>query len=108
MKLYEIIEINDNCPTSGILYELLVKYKKSLYIYYKDFFRSEPILMGCMVSNAVQYAKIVPSSELYEAICDYMAVPFVIENKEDDEYNEDVFCEYETICANSVFLSKIL
>lgn len=102
MKLHEIIEANES-HTDSILIELLIPYKKSLLVYYRDEFMCEPILMVTDVMNAAQYGKIVSSNAFSEAVCAYMEVDYVDEsNIESDE-----FAQYETICANSIFLEKL-
>ena len=100
LKLHEIIEIN-NSGDDSILTELLVPYKKSLLTYYNNLFPSEPILMVTMVTNAVQYGKIVPSAEFTEALIEYIEDPDCME-----EDNEN-FCEYETISFNSIMLKNL-
>lgn len=66
-----IIETN-NKPDQSILFESLHPYLKSLYIYYKDLFSCEPVLMVTDVFNACQYAKIVPANDFDEAISLYL------------------------------------
>ena len=100
LKLHEIIELNEDI-TKDILIELLLPYKKSLLTYYNDLFLSEPVLMVTMVSNAVQYGKIVPSAEFTEALIEYIEDPDCME-----EDNEN-FCEYETISFNSIMLKNL-
>jgi len=102
MNLSEIIKSNLN-PTDSILIELLIPYKKMLGLYYSDLFGCEPILMVTSVSNACQYGKIVPSDEFSEAVYEWMGVDYV----DEDDTESDDFCEYETICANSQFWSKL-
>jgi len=58
MKLHKIIETNDT-ENSFIAYETMQPYLKSLYVYYADEFREEPVLMVESIFNAVQYVKIV-------------------------------------------------
>lgn len=70
MLLHEIIEVNESGKKS-ILIELLHPYKNSLYVYYKRLFCCEPVLMVTDVTNAAQYALIVPSNEFNEAIGHY-------------------------------------
>jgi len=100
LKLHEIIESNE-VETSSILIELLVPYKKSLLTYYSRLFPSEPILMVTSISNACQYSKIVPDGEFTEALINYIGDYNCM-----DEENEN-FCEYETICFNSIPLSNL-
>ena len=99
LKLYEIIELNEN--HNSLLIELLIPYKRSLYTYYKDNFCGEPVLMVTSVSNAVQYAKIVPANELTESVIDWIGDPDCM-----NEDNEN-FAEYETICFNSIMLENL-
>ena len=98
MKLYEIIEIMNNQHETSVLTEELFKYKRSLYTYFKDLFCCEPVLMVTSVTNATQYARIEPSNEFNEAICTWL------DDYECDNENSENFCEYETICANSLML----
>lgn len=98
MKLYEIIEANDQ-PDQSILSELLVPYKKALLTYYRDLFCCEPVLMVTDVFNAAQYAKIVPVDEFSEAIEDYLA--------DRDLSEEDKEAEAETINFNSVLFQQL-
>lgn len=101
MKLHEIIAANENHETA-ILIEKMLPYKNSLLKYYSDYFCAEPVLMVTSVSNAAQYGKIVSANEFTEAICAYMQVPYVIEDSEEQDFNEDLFTEYETINFNSM------
>ena len=71
LNLSKIISLNNN-DTTTILYESMQPYLKSLYIYYKDLFCCEPIIMVTDVFNAAQYAKIVPSNDFNEAISLYL------------------------------------
>jgi len=98
MKLHEIISANEKTGTSIICKELL-KYKKQLYIYYKNEFCCEPVLMVTDVFNAAQYAKIVPSNEFTEYLNDYVETLHL--NKEDKT------AEVETINFNSRMLSDL-
>lgn len=102
MKLHEIIEANE-CHTTSILIEEIIKYKRSLLTYYKDQFIYEPILMVTDVMNAVQYGKIVSTDEFQEAVYAFMGVSYV--DEEDTESEQ--FAQYETICFNSMLLSKL-
>ena len=106
MKLHEIIEINEDHEKS-ILIEKIVPYKKMLYTYFQRQFSSEPMLMVTEVSNAAQYAKIVPIGEFAEAIYAYMGVGYVVEDPEEEDFDEDLFAQYETICFNSVSLKDL-
>jgi len=103
MKLHEIISTNE-VSTNSILIEKLLPYKKQLYVYYKDLFCCDPVLMVTMVSNAVQYAKIVPSNEFMESICEYLEVDYI--DEEDTE--NDNFSAYEEINFNSRMLKDLL
>lgn len=97
MKLHEIIEKNSDDQTA-ILVETLLRYKKSLFVYYSNMFPSEPCLMVTNVFNAVQYAKIVPSDEINDAVNLYVTET----NEEDRE------AEIETILFNSVMLRDVM
>lgn len=106
MKLHEIIELNENHETS-LLIEKLLPYKKSLLVYYKNQFTSDPMLMVTDVMNAVQYGKIVPAGELNEAINAYLQVPYIIIDQDDEDFDEDLFAQWETICFNSILLENL-
>jgi hypothetical protein len=98
MKLHEIISMLDQ-PTTSVLIERLVPYKKSLCIYYTRYFSCEPILMVVMVANAVQYAQIVPSNEFSDAVFHW------VESMDLEE--EDKEGAIETISSNSILLEKL-
>lgn len=102
MKLHEIIKANE-CHTTSILIEEIIKYKRSLLTYYTDLFCCEPILMVTDVMNACQYGKIVPATDFTEAIYAYMEVPYV----DEEDTDSDEFVQYETINFNSMPLSKL-
>jgi hypothetical protein len=95
MLLHEIITTNDK-GTSAILTELLYKYKKSLYTYYKSYFNCDPILMVTSVFNAAQYALIVPANEFNEAIDIYL--------QNEDMNEEDKANQVELISFQSIML----
>lgn len=101
MKLHQILTLNE-VPTQSILFDKLQPYLKSLYVYYKDMFCCEPVLMVTDVCNAAQYVKIVPSNELNEAICEYL------ENYTCDNSENENFCHFETIHFNSRLLKDII
>ena len=103
MKLHEIITQNEN-HTQSIDIALLMPYKKSLLAYYSDLFCCEPILMVTDVFNAVQYGKIVPSSEFDQAICDWLEIDFIEQDEKETNFDEDIFSNYETINFNSISL----
>ncbi len=106
MNLSEIIETNE-IHTISISTEQLIKYKKSLLVYYTDLFCCEPILMVTDVFNVGSFAKIVPSSEFNEAIYAYMGVPYIEQDENEEGFNEDLFAQYETINFNSIFLKQL-
>lgn len=83
-KLHEIIEINSTGDTS-IEVEQLHPYKKSLYTYFKKYYNCEPVLMVTDVFNACQYALIVPSNELNEAIEIYLQNSDITEEEKQDQ-----------------------
>jgi hypothetical protein len=99
MKLHEIIEINEDADKT-ILYEALHPYMKSLYVYYSNYFTSDPVLMVTDVFNAAQYAKIVPADELMEAVNDWVT--------SSGAGPEDIEAETETILFQSKFLRDLL
>ena len=100
MKLHEIITAHED-PTQSILIEKMIPYKKSLLAYYTAQFTSEPILMVTAAMNAAQYGRIEPVNELNEAICAYL------DDYDCDNEESENFCEYETICANSMMLKDL-
>lgn len=102
MKRIEFIELN-KVHTTAIEFLNLQPIKKSLYIFYKDLFGCEPVLMVTDVFNAAQYVKIVPSNEFDESICDYIGCE-VYEIQNNDEY----LAQFETINFNSILLKDIL
>jgi hypothetical protein len=106
-NLSDIIQANE-CPTTAIDTSILFAYKKALYVYYKDLFCCEPVILVTTVFNAVSYAKIVPYAEYYEAICEFLAVPYIVEDKTEEGYNEDIFSQYESINFNSKLLKDFL
>ncbi len=80
MLLHEIIAENED-PKYCFQVEILAKYKRSLLTYYRAQFNCEPCLMVTDVFNAVQFAKIVPINELYDAICaSYAGAPEDLED----------------------------
>ena len=102
LNLSDIIAQNKNVDES-IEYGQLRPYLKSLYIYYKDLYCCEPVLMVTDIVNAAQYARIVPCNEFTEAICDYIGIECEPVNK--DSY--DYAC-YEAINFNSKFLKDLI
>ena len=70
MRLHEIIRNNED-DDKAILTELMAPYWKSLYTYYKEQCNEEPLLLVFSVTNNSAYAKIVPTSEAYDAIGAY-------------------------------------
>lgn len=102
MKLHEIIAANES-DTQSILIEKMLPYKKSLLAYYKSYFgsRNEPMVMVTDVFNAAQYGKIVPANDFLDAINAYLQ-----DYNCSDETSEN-FAAYETICFNSIPLSKL-
>jgi hypothetical protein len=101
MTRQEILALNEEA-TKSILFELVHPYLKTLYIYYKDLFGCEPILMVTSVSNACQYVKIVPLNEFLETLCEYLEDYNCI-----DEDSEN-FAAFETINFNSRLLKDCL
>lgn len=100
LKMYEIIE-HCNELKNSVLIEQIIPYKKSLLTYYNNYFTSEPVLMVTSVFNAAQYVIIVPANELIESIGDYLQDCECM-NEESPNYEQ-----YETICFNSIPLSKL-
>lgn len=103
MKLYEIININTEDKKS-VLIELMAPYKKSLKTYFENEFNAtDLIMMVTSVTNATSYGKIVPANEFIDAVYAWMGPNTGdLENTDSDEY-----CEYETICANSLPFDKL-
>lgn len=102
MTRLEFYQIN-NVPKNAIEYGFFHPIRKSLYIFYKDLFGCEPVLMVTDVFNAAQYVKIVPSNEFNEAVCAYIGCE-VYEIQNNDEY----LAQFETINFNSKLLKDIL
>jgi hypothetical protein len=101
MKLYEILALNE-VPTKSLLFDEMQPYLKSLYVYYKDMFCCEPVLMVTDLFNAAQYVKIVPSNDFNEAICEYLE-DYACNNEENENY-----AYFETINFNSRLLKDII
>jgi hypothetical protein len=97
MKLHKIIEINSD-PRSSILIEKMVPYKRSLLTYYSSLFNSEPVLMVTSISNAAQYAKIVPIEHFLQCILEYMDF---------DLSNSEIIDEIDIISCNSIMLADL-
>lgn len=95
MLLHEIIQKCEEGKDS-ILTEILYKYKKSLYTYFKSYYNCEPVLVVTDVYNACQYAFIAPSNEFNEAIENYL--------EDENMSDEDKHAEIETISFNSIML----
>jgi hypothetical protein len=102
-----IIEAN-NKQDQSILFESLHPYLKSLYIYYKDLFGCEPVLMVTDVFNACQYAKIVPANDFNEAINAYLNVSYIEVEQDNKNFDSDLFAQYETINFNSKMLIDLI
>ena len=102
MTRLEFYQINQESRNS-IEYSNLYPIMKSMYIFYKDLFNCEPVLMVTDVMNAAQYIKIVPSNEFNEAVCEYIGCE-VYEIQNNDEY----LAQFETINFNSKLLKDIL
>ena len=98
-KLHEIIEINSTGDTA-ILVESLLRYKKSLYTYFKRYYSQEPVLLVTNVFNAAQYALIVPANEMSEAIQVYL--------QNSDLTNEENEEQTELINFQSIMLKDLL
>jgi hypothetical protein len=98
MTRLEFINLNKDSKTS-IEYGKVHPILKSLYIYYKDLFCCEPVLMVTDVFNAAQYVKIVPSNEFHEAIEMYL---------EGDKNEELRQYTTETINFNSKLLKDLI
>ncbi len=93
LKLHEIIELNED--GKEILIECLLPYKRSLAVLMPN-----AILMVTMVSNAVQYGKIVDLYGFEEEIESYL-------NNCDFDNEEDKENERELINFQSIPLSKL-
>lgn len=94
MNLSDIIAQNKKADES-IEYGQLRPYLKSLYIYYKDRYCCEPVLMVTDVMNAAQYARIVSSDDFTEAIYNYLGI-------------ECDPGDYEVINSNSMLLKDLI
>jgi len=100
MKLYEIIKTFETGKDSVLISELQ-KYRKSLRVYYDNYFCGGSILMVTAVFNACSYGIIVPENEFNEAVLNYL------DDNTADEKTSESFAEYETICFNSIPLSLL-
>jgi hypothetical protein len=94
MKLHEIIALCE-VGEQSISTEILFKYKKSLYTYYKRYYNCEPLLMVTDVFNACQYALIVPANEFQDAIDVYLSNDK--EMSEEDRANQTELIAYQSI-----------
>lgn len=103
MKLHEIISTNEDLQKS-ILFEFCQPYLKSLKTYYEKQFNSKVIVMVTSITNTTCYVKFVSSDDFLESIYDFLGVNYIEEDQNNKDFNEDLFCEYETINANSYFL----
>ena len=99
MKLHEIISTLET-PTNSVLIESMLPYKKSLCTYYLRFFCCDPVLMVTSVSNACQYAQIVPSNDLNEAI--YHWVDSMNLETEEERENEIELILFQSIMLNNL------
>jgi hypothetical protein len=98
MKLYEIIsKLKED--TNSVLIESMLPYKNSLHTYYSNLFCCEPILMVTMISNAVQYAQIVPSHEFSEAVSRWVESM----NLSDEDRDNEI----ELINLQSIYLNEL-
>lgn len=103
MKLHEIISTNEDLQKS-VLFEVCQPYLKSLKLYYENIFDSKVIVMVTSITNATCYVKFVSSENYLESIYDFLGVNYIEEDQNNEDFNEDLFCEYETINSNSFFL----
>lgn len=102
MKLNKIIETNINENVS-FNYEILQPYLKSLYVFFKDHYSCEPVLMVTDVFNACSYAKIVSSNEFTESICEYLDIQCY-----NSENTQDYLMNFEQINFNSKLLKDLI
>jgi hypothetical protein len=93
MKLHEIITANEE--GKEILIEALLPYRKSLNVLMPN-----SVLMVTMVSNAVQYGRIVPIEGFSEVLEEYV-------NSQDDMTEEDKEAEKELINFQSIMLKDL-
>jgi hypothetical protein len=105
MKLFEILEYNEH-PTKSVLIECMIPYKMSLKTIFKRQF-SDPLIMVTSVTNTSSYGKILNACDLIDGIYAFLEVPYIETDSESPYFDEDLFCEYETICANSISLDKL-
>ena len=104
MKLHEIITINEE-PHKTVLYELCQPYLKSLKKYYQNYFDSRDIIvMVSNVTNSTCYVKFCCPENFEQSVLDYLCVNYVETDRENENFNEDLFCQYETINFNSFYL----
>jgi len=102
MTRQEILAFNEEA-TKSILFEKVQPCLKSLYIFYKDLFNCEPVLMVTDVFNAAQYIKIVSSEEFLEAVCAYIGC-----EEYELQINDEYLSQFETINFNSKLLKDFL
>ena len=100
MKLHEIIEKVGTLEQLN--YEQIQPYKKSIYVYAKDYFCSEPVLMVTFVCNALQGCIITCEQNYHEDLHNHLLECELTPSSEDWE------CEEETINCNSMFLKKLI
>lgn len=106
MKLHEIIDANDS--GKYVSFESYTKYIHSLYVYYNNYFVGEPAALIINVTNAGGVMKIVDSNYFHEEVLTELNVDYVAMSKDEEEFDEDLFAQYENICANSMFLIDLL
>jgi len=70
MKLKELIYTLKRGDVA-VSIELIHRYKRSLRIYFKRYFTSEPVLVPVTVTNACCYCLVLPEGDLYEGIGRY-------------------------------------
>ena len=100
MKLHEIIKKVGTLDQ--LSYEQIQPYLKSVYVYTKDYFCSEPILMVTFVCNAFQGCIITCEQNYLEDLNNHLLECELTPGTEDWQ------CEEETINFNSKFLKDLL
>lgn len=98
-RLEELIKTLDQ-DNMSVRTDILALYKKSLYVWYRNHYMSEPMLMVVAVFNAASYARIESVDGFEEAVDDYVKS----HDEGDPEINEHL---KETIMFNSIALKEL-
>lgn len=101
LKLSDIIRISEENNGSTINIEEILKYKRSLITYFKEYYCCDPILLVTDVFNACSYGIVVSANDFEEAA----KLHIEANNAEDSEEDKEGY--YETMNFNSKFLSQL-